>query len=215
MDHDAHRIIKDEHLAISAVLHCLQHMTRSAIEGSAKLNHKAIRGMLYYIDAFPEYVHHPKEDRYLFAKLRQRTREAESVIRMLSEDHSRGPESMRGLMQAAIYLEWGGHTHLPEFLARLENYSDHYWRHIRIEETLILPLAERVLTEEDWREIDTAFGANKDPLAGVDAKHGFDELFARIVGLAAPPSCLVTQASAVLPSHSQDYMRKSEHFFQD
>jgi hemerythrin-like domain-containing protein len=36
--------------------------------------------MLYYIREYPEQVHHPKEDRYLFARLRDRTGELDEVL---------------------------------------------------------------------------------------------------------------------------------------
>jgi hemerythrin-like domain-containing protein len=187
MDHSAIRTIKDEHLAISAVLHCLLHMTRSISEKGTKPDYRAFRGMLYYLDAFPEHFHHPKEDDYLFSKLCRRTHQADEVIAGLKQDHACGVDKIGRLMQALIHLEWGGYAHLADFTAQLEDFSEFYWRHMRIEEELVLPLAERVLTEADWQEIDNVFSTNIDPLVGVDAKENFDELFARIVNLAPPP----------------------------
>ena len=37
---------------------------------------------------------------------------------------------------------------------------------MREEEDVVLPLAERVLLDEDWAEIDAAFEGNRDPLIG-------------------------------------------------
>jgi hypothetical protein len=56
-----------------------------------------------------------------------------------------------------------------------------HWGHMRKEEERILPLAEQVLTETDWAEIDAAFAGNADPLIRQDVKRGFDELLTRIV----------------------------------
>jgi hypothetical protein len=50
-----------------------------------------------------------------------------------------------------------------------------------MEETLILPAARRLLTEEDWAEIDAAFGANRDPFDGVKVEDDLGKLFSMIV----------------------------------
>ena len=61
----------------------------------------------------------------------------------------------------------GGTVHGDErrerFEAAFAKYIDFYLEHMRIEETQILPLAERVLTADDWSELDAAFLANRDP----------------------------------------------------
>jgi hypothetical protein len=56
-----------------------------------------------------------------------------------------------------------------------------------MEEREILPLAERVLTEEDWSELDEAFGANRDALAGSLPEAEYAALFSRIVHLVPAP----------------------------
>jgi hemerythrin-like domain-containing protein len=69
----------------------------------------------------------------------------------------------------------------------VERYVDFHRRHMRQEEQVVLPLAERVLTEEDWREIDAAFAGNADPLIGTDVEKDFERLYRRIVSIAPPP----------------------------
>jgi branched-chain amino acid transport system ATP-binding protein len=53
------------------------------------------------------------------------------------------------------------------------------------EERDVMPLAQRVLTSADWAEIEAAFAAHRDPLAGVADDH--EALFRRIVDLAPAP----------------------------
>ena len=55
------------------------------------------------------------------------------------------------------------------------------------EETLVMPLAEKLFGDEDWRRIDAAFGASRDPLLGVDEDEEFRQLFNRIVSLVPAP----------------------------
>ena len=57
---------------------------------------------------------------------------------------------------------------------------------MRLEQQVILPAAEKSLEAADWRELDAAFGANRDPLSGKYPRDPlYDRLFTRIV-LAAP-----------------------------
>jgi hemerythrin-like domain-containing protein len=181
MSHTAINIIRSEHRSMGAVLHGLLYFSRRTIEGHPAPDYKVLRAMLYYIDVFPERFHHPKEDDYLFAKLRLRTREAEDIISRLENDHARGEEKIRALMQAVIRMECGGGLYVKEFADLMEDYAEFHWRHMGLEEDIVLPLAERILTEEDWGKIDAAFSGNADPLVGIEAKKNFDELFKRIV----------------------------------
>jgi hemerythrin-like domain-containing protein len=58
---------------------------------------------------------------------------------------------------------------------------------MRLEEDVVLPLAERTLTEADWQPIDAAFRANEDPLFGARPREEFRKLFQLIVNLAPAP----------------------------
>lgn len=53
--------------------------------------------------------------------------------------------------------------------------------HRRLEEEVILPAARQRLTEDEWNEIDDAFGANRDPFAGVKVEADLGRLFVMIV----------------------------------
>jgi hemerythrin-like domain-containing protein len=52
---------------------------------------------------------------------------------------------------------------------------------------VLIPLADRHLTEEDWNEISAAFGANADPRFGKDVSTHFARMFEEIVNLAPAP----------------------------
>jgi len=180
-------VIRDEHRSLAAVLHGLQYMVREVREGRRKPDFKVFRAMVYYIDSFPEKLHHPKEDRYLFARLRQRTRDADGVLDQLEAQHIHGAKLIRDLEQSLLRWEMGGQEDFAAFASEVERYADFHWRHMRQEEEVILPLAERTLTEEDWREMDMVFAGNADPLIGKGVEKDFERLFTRIVNIAPPP----------------------------
>jgi hemerythrin-like domain-containing protein len=180
-------VIRDEHRSLAAVLHGLRYLVDEVREGRRKPDFQVLRAMVHYIDMFPEKLHHPKEDRYLFARLRQRTTEGNIVLDQLEAEHIHGAKLIRDLEQALLRWEMGDQGNFAAFAAEVERYADFHWRHMRQEEEVVLPLAERALTEEDWREIDAAFAGNADPLMGKDVEKDFGRLFKRIVNIAPPP----------------------------
>ena len=55
---------------------------------------------------------------------------------------------------------------------------------MNLETKVIMPAAQKHLTDEDWAEIGQAFAQNGDPRFSVDADEEFRQLFARILNLA-------------------------------
>ena len=180
-------VIRDEHRSLAAVLHGLRYLVQEVREGRSKPDFVVLRAMVHYIDTFPEKLHHPKEDRYLFARLRQRTTLANSALDQLEAEHIHGAKLIRDLEQALLRWEMGGQRELAAFAEEVERYADFHWRHMRQEEEVVLPLAERTLMDDDWREIDAAFAGNADPLIARDVEKDFQRLFKRIVNIAPPP----------------------------
>lgn len=61
-------------------------------------------------------------------------------------------------------------------------------QHLPLEETVIMPEAEKVLTAEDGKALDAAFATNCDPLTGKYPRDPvYDSLFTRIVMRAPSP----------------------------
>ena len=163
------------------------HMVREIREHGAEPGFDAFGAMVYYIDAFPERFHHPKEDRYLFRLLRLRCPQAGALLDRLEEEHRIGAHKIRTLEQALARYQAGGDDEFPYFAAAVDDYADFHWKHMGAEEKEVLPLARTYLTKEDWDAIDEAFLGHADPLVGVEAGNEFRGLFRRIVNLAPPP----------------------------
>jgi hemerythrin-like domain-containing protein len=180
-------IIKSEHRSLAAILHAMHHLVQRIREGSGAPNFGAFRAMLYYLDAFSERLHHPKEDEFLFQPLRARTRDADAIIDDLGYEHARGAVAIRGLEQALLRYEAGGEREFLAFATAVEGFCDFYFEHMHKEETFVIPLAEKLFSDEEWERIDAAFGANRDPLDGVDEEQEFRQLFSRIVDLVPAP----------------------------
>ena len=178
--------IRDEHRSISAVLHALKQLARDAQDVRVKPGFDALRAMIRYIDEYPERMHHPKEDEYLFARLEARAPQAKPLVDSLKAEHEKGARLVRDLERSLLLFEDGAPEGAREFLDAVNAYAEFHWKHMRREETELMPLAERHLTAEDWRAIDEAFDTNRDPIAGI-RERDFEALFTRIVSLAPAP----------------------------
>ena len=183
---EAITVLKSEHRSISSVLHALKELARMAQAATARPPFQVLRSMVRYIDEYPEKLHHPKEDEHLFKRLLARTPEARLLVEELQAEHEEGARLIRELERALLFLEEGWPLGASEFRNAADAYAEFHWKHMRKEEQQLLPLAERHLLPEDWKAIDAAFAANRDPIAGMQ-QGDFEKLFSRIVGLAPQP----------------------------
>ena len=69
-----------------------------------------LRAMLFYVDEFPEKLHHPKESRLLFPRLRGYSARSDLMLDRLDRDHERGEHAIRGLEHALLGFEMMGDT---------------------------------------------------------------------------------------------------------
>jgi branched-chain amino acid transport system ATP-binding protein len=188
-------IIQDEHRSITAVIEGLRQVLADVDAGRMTPDFDLLYAMFRYIEAFPERLHHPKEDEFLFARLKLRRPDAAPLLDRLSAEHEQGRVKFAELKGALDAYHRDVKT-LPSFVERVERYSHFHWLHMRREEDEVLPLAAAALTADDWAAIDAAFASNSDPVVGVPATREFRALFRRIVALAPPPLGVGPEAPA-------------------
>jgi branched-chain amino acid transport system ATP-binding protein len=179
-------IIQDEHRAITAVVEGLRQLVAEIAAGRTPPDHTLLSALFHYIEAFPERLHHPKEDDYLFARLRARRPDATPLLDGLHREHEIGRERF-----VELKVMWERYradpAALAPFVEGVERYSQFHWQHMRKEEDEVLPLAAAALAQEDWDAIDAAFASNNDPVVGVPASKAFRELFRHLVAIMPPP----------------------------
>ena len=179
-------ILKSEHRSISAVLQGLKELARMALDPKVKPDFHVLRCMLRYIDEYPEQLHHPKEDDFIFDALAVRAPEARALISELKREHEQGAALVRELERSLLFLEEDWPAGAREFKAAVDAYAEFEWAHMRKEEQDLLPLAQRHLTPQEWHAIDAAFAGNDDPIADMQ-ENDFRALFSRIAALAPAP----------------------------
>jgi hemerythrin-like domain-containing protein len=189
-------IIRDEHQAIAAVLHALRHTVREIRERHTAPDFEVLRTLIFYIDAFPERLHHPKESDHLFTCLRARDPQLGALLDTLDREHAQGGEEIFRLEHQLLEYEMLGQSRFAPFEAGVEAFCDRYIAHMQAEEEHVLPLASALLTETDWERINAEFETNRDPLTGHPPEKEFAGLFHRIVNLLPPPLGVGRSASA-------------------
>lgn len=180
-------IIQDEHRSLAAVVRGLIHQVEQAVSGNSTLDVPLTLSMIHYIDAFPERLHHPKEDEYLFERLSARTSACDADIKELRAQHAGGGAQVQAMQTAVEHFAMvqGDATEALTAVATAVNvFAQAQWAHMNLEEGTILPTARKHLTEQDWLLIYTAFSVNGDPRFDADLGDGFKGLYSRIMNLA-------------------------------
>jgi hemerythrin-like domain-containing protein len=187
MPHPSLTIILHEHRALSAMLRSMTLLLDDHRRRATLPDFDALQAMLFYVGEFPEKLHHPKESLLLFPRLRGRAPRVDAVLDRLDRDHARGEQTIRELEHTLLAFKMMSgsgqqEARRAEFDAAMGRYAAFYLDHMQVEETEVLPFARTVLAPEDWADLDAAFLANRDPLAGYESDEAFRPLFNKILG---------------------------------
>jgi len=187
MKTEAIQIIHSEHRSMFAVIHALEYLAERLGGHGETPDFRLLNAILYYVREYPERLHHPAEDRVLFARIRARTAEANNLLAALEGEHARGEARLHALTTALNRLEAGAPGAAAGFKEAVRTFTTGYFAHMRKEEDELLPIAERVLAWDDWEAIHKTFAAHRDPKLGDETGKEFNQLFQRILTLAPPP----------------------------
>ena len=89
--------------------------------------------MLFYVDEFPERLHHPRE-RAALPLLRARAPELRAVLDELDRDHAQGERTIRELQHSLLAWEQMGESRREKFQHQLNSFATRYLSHMRREE---------------------------------------------------------------------------------
>ncbi len=178
---DAIEIIRQEHRNIDRVLGALQDAVAGLGATGSKPDLEPLFSIVYYIRVFPDRLHHPKEEEFLFKALRRRSPESAATLDELERQHAGARTLIEELDRALKDVDRDWPEGLAALQAAAETYVAFQREHIGLEEREVLPRARECLKPADWGAIDQAFASNLDPLFGENLEAGFRALFARIM----------------------------------
>lgn len=174
------RQIETEHRNLARVLKSLEAIAERA--GSAQRDDDIDRlfDICQYVRVFPDAIHHPKEDRYVFGPLRTEVPEHHELLDKVQGQHEACTEHTERLYLTVQAYAEGKAT--PETLKQVvRDYLHFQFEHMRLEEREVLPLAEKFLDPKILTGASRAFASHGDPLFGENLEAGFKALHDRIV----------------------------------
>lgn len=183
----------EEHRTLRIVLSILKRLLHEISHFGMAPDFHLLAEALYYIDDFPERVHHPKEDKHLFPVVRRRTARFDTLIDRLRTDHARSGQMLVRIQRDLVHFQAGAANALSRLSAHVTTYAELLEEHLQAEERLLSDVRDE-LTEDDWAQLARALGARRHPLAGDDTRHEFRVLRARI--LTALPTKMRLDAEA-------------------
>ncbi len=182
--------LRQEHANMAKLLSLLDRQFEIFNSGGAPDYDLIVRAVEYLSDWSGQW-HHPKEDLVL-DKLRQRDPAAAEPVGDLEADH----DVLAGLTARflAVIREVLAGEELPrDQVSRVAGqFLNSERRHMKGEDTVFLPAAERALTAEDWADIALQIGDPGDPLFGRTVEERFRPATTRIVG--ARPGRMISAA---------------------
>lgn len=134
-----------------------------------------MRDVVQYLRDYADCFHHPRED-VAFDLLVEREPDARAVVQRLTQEHHDLAEAGATLLERLRELTSDAMLPRGTLEAAAATYLENYRRHIDTEEREVMPVAGRVLTDADWRQVVDAVQPTSDPLFGENPAETFREL---------------------------------------
>lgn len=168
---DITRTLMDEHLLILRMITLLEQNAASAAKGSFTDWRFFLDGV-DFIRNYADRFHHAKEEDVLFEALVHNgmPREHSPVAAMLME-HEQGRAHVKGMKNAAVAAREGVRGMERELAAHVLAYGALLREHISKEDTILYPLAERIIPEELRDGILKGYQAAEDRASAGFSRH--------------------------------------------
>ncbi|HWQ03676.1 MAG TPA: hemerythrin domain-containing protein [Candidatus Nitrosotenuis sp.] len=153
----ATQVLRQEHDAILRMLEATEEAARQLAAGE-HLEPRILDGLLEFFRLFADRCHHGKEEDLLFPKLQEKgmPRNMGPIGVMLIE-HDQGRALVRQMQQAALEYQQGRSGAASRWAEAARGYIALLREHIYKENQILFVMAERMLTDEEQRELSARF----------------------------------------------------------
>ena len=173
------KALRAEHRHIATVMQLFSDQLQ-AIEAGDPVDAHVVYEVMDYMASWPDRYHHPRED-LIYGRVAELDRKAADDVDTLQRDHDaaarRGQRLLRdierwreGEVKGAVIVKAG------------REYVGHMYEHMNVEEKVVFPHIESVLSLEDWRELaeDDELRAVSTPVFGPRVQREFRNLARRL-----------------------------------
>lgn len=166
------KTLRAEHRHMANVLALLEQQLE-ALEAGDVVDSHVLYETMDYITAWPDRFHHPRED-IIYSRVAEVDSEAADEVDTLQRDHDTTARQGRELLADIARWQAGevGDKHL---LKQARAYIAHVFEHMNVEEQVVFPHIESVLSVQDWRDLsaeDSLLAVNQ-PLFGVPVQREY------------------------------------------
>jgi len=150
-------ILEEEHRVIEKVIKAMTILIKN-LEMDKEVDVEVLRNIPEFMRVFGDKIHHGKEEKELFPLLGTKGVPLQGCpIAMLTHEHEMGRQLVKGLAEATAAYEKkdaSAKALLLKQLTGLKNlYPDHIWK----EDYLLFPMANKILNNDEQRELQVKF----------------------------------------------------------
>ena len=144
---DVTKVLMEEHQLILRMLTLLE-TNAQRVERADFNDWSFFSAAIDFIRTFADRYHHAKEEEVLFVALvNNGMPEKRSPIEAMHIEHEQGRAHVRGMEAALTHIQAGQLEQIPTLVHHARGYAALLRDHINKEDTILYPLAERVLPE--------------------------------------------------------------------
>ncbi len=165
------QVMSDEHQLILRMITLVERNTELMEQGKFR-NWQFFLDAVDFIRNYADRFHHAKEEDVLFIELVNNGMPAkQSPIEAMQMEHEQGRAFVRGLEEAAQQALAGEPGQIPLIAENAKGYAELLRGHIDKEDTILYPLAERVLPEEVRERMLTAYDHAEEQTPGLEKRY--------------------------------------------
>ena len=165
------QVMSDEHQLILRMITLVEQNTELMEQGKFR-NWRFFLDAVDFIRNYADRFHHAKEEDVLFVELvKNGMPEKQSPIEAMQMEHEQGRTFVRSLEEAAQKALSGDPGQIPLIAENAKGYAELLRGHIDKEDTILYPLAERVLPEEVRERMLTAYDQAEEQTPGLEERY--------------------------------------------
>lgn len=166
------KALRAEHRHIATVMQLFTDQLKAMEDGQYVDGHVVFE-IMDYMATWPDRYHHPRED-LIYCRVAELDPKAADEVDTLQRDHDQ--TAVRGRELLKDIEGWrNGDVSQASVVKGGRAYIDHMYEHMNIEEKVVFPHIESILSLEDWRELaeDDQLRAVSDPVFGPRVQREF------------------------------------------
>ena len=171
--------LHEDHMHLTRLLDLLERLLDMFHEGTEP-DYELICEMLEYMEQYADQLHHPTEE-LIFERMRTYDAGQQQILDVLTNQHEVLGEinkqfraSMESIIQGDVIRRDLVEAHGRDLVQTLRN-------HLDLEEKDAFPLAQELLSDDDWNELQKQAPKASDPVFGEHDRDRFQALYRHLL----------------------------------